>query len=154
MLGVLHLLSVSVRVPGVLHPLARARPAAAVRTTVTAMTDEPDPAADEPQAAAWSLPFDPFDWSALWGSDEADEVPKLVGVAPSELALLLAADLGERKYIVTGDLTASLFADDCNFVDPNNAVRGLARYRKVRQSRRQPQPQPQPLPPSHDWWRS
>ena len=97
MLGVLHLLSVSVRVPGVLHPLARARPAAAVRTTVTAMTDEPEPTADEPQATAWSLPFDPFDWSALWGSDEAnEELPKLVGVAPSELALLLAADLGER----------------------------------------------------------
>ena len=152
MLGILHLFSVSVRVTGVPHPLARARPAAAVRTTVTAMADEPEPADDE--ATAWSLPFDPFDWSSLWGSDEADEAPKLVGVAPSELALLLAEDLGERKYIVTGDLTTSLFADDCNFVDPNNAVRGLARYRKVRQSRRQPQPQPQPLPPSHDWWRS
>ena len=96
------------------------------------MVDEPEPATDEPPAAAWSLPFDPFDWSSLWGSDEADAAPKLIGVAPSELALLLAEDLGERKYIVTGDLTTSLFADDCTFVDPNNAVRGLARYRKVR----------------------
>ena len=66
----LHLLSVSVRVPVVPHPLVRARPAAAVRTGVTAMVDEPEP--DEPQAAAWTLPFDPFDWSSLWGSDEAD----------------------------------------------------------------------------------
>ena len=44
---------------------------------------------------------------------------------------MLAEDLTERKYIVTGDLTPSLFADDCSFVDPNNAVRGLARYRKA-----------------------
>lgn len=86
-----------------------------------------EPDAAEPQAAAWS----PFEWSFLWGSDEFDETPKLVGVAPSELASMLAADLGERKYILTGDLTASLFADDCNFVDPNNAVRGLSRYRKA-----------------------
>ena len=44
---------------------------------------------------------------------------------------MLAEDLTQRKYIVTGDLTPSLFADDCSFVDPNNAVRGLARYRKA-----------------------
>ena len=44
---------------------------------------------------------------------------------------MLAEDLTQRKYIVTGDLTPSLFADDCSFVDPNNAVRGLGRYRKA-----------------------
>ena len=44
---------------------------------------------------------------------------------------MLAEDLTQRKYIVTGDLTPPLFADDCSFVDPNNAVRGLGRYRKA-----------------------
>ena len=69
MLVVPHLLSPSVRVP---H-LVRARPAAAMRTSVAAMVDEPEP------QAGWRLPFDPFDWSALWGGDEADAEPKLVG---------------------------------------------------------------------------
>jgi hypothetical protein len=45
-----------------------------MRTSVAAMVDEP-----EPQAPGWRLPFDPFDWSALWGGDEADAEPKLVG---------------------------------------------------------------------------
>ena len=69
MLVVPHLLSPAVRVP---H-LVRARPAAAFRTSVAAMVDEPEP------QAGWRLPFDPFDWSALWGGDEADAEPKLVG---------------------------------------------------------------------------
>ena len=69
MLVMPHLLSPAVRVP---H-LVRARPAAAMRTSVAAMVDEPEP------QAGWRLPFDPFDWSALWGGDEADAEPKLVG---------------------------------------------------------------------------
>ena len=69
MLVVPHLLSPAVRMP---H-LVRARPAAAMRTSVAAMVDEPEP------QAGWRLPFDPFDWSALWGGDEADAEPKLVG---------------------------------------------------------------------------
>ena len=37
----------------------------------------------------------------------------------------------QGKYILTGDLTASIFAHDCRFVDPNNAVDGLAKYRQA-----------------------
>lgn len=35
------------------------------------------------------------------------------------------------KYILTGNLTTAVFADDCRFEDPNNAVSGLARYRQA-----------------------
>ena len=71
------------------------------------------------------------------------------GVAPDELAATLARDLAEGKYILTGNLTSALFADDCRFVDPNNAVSGLARYRQAPRRRRPPPTAPLPHHPHH-----
>ena len=43
----------------------------------------------------------------------------------------LPAKIDQGKYILTGNLTSEIFADDCRFVDPNNAVEGLAKYRQA-----------------------
>ncbi|EOD41890.1 hypothetical protein EMIHUDRAFT_461024 [Emiliania huxleyi CCMP1516] len=62
----------------------------------------------------------------LWTKDEA-----LLEPPGSSLYAAPARDLSEGRYILTGNLTSSLFADDCRFVDPNNAVDGLSRYRQA-----------------------
>lgn len=41
---------------------------------------------------------------------------------------ILAADLREHEYFVTGQLTRAIFRDDCRFVDPTNDIVGLNRY--------------------------
>ncbi len=41
---------------------------------------------------------------------------------------ILARDLQEGQYFVTGALTTEVWADDCRFRDPTNNVVGLARY--------------------------
>jgi len=83
---------------------------------------------DPGEGAPWSSPFE---WGFLWGGAPADPAPKRIGLAPADLAAALARDLSEGRYILTGNLTSSLFADDCRFVDPNNAVDGLSRYRQA-----------------------
>ena len=71
----------------------------------------------------------PFDWSALWGAGTRDTAPKQKGLSASAISDTLRRDLADGKYILTGDLTPSIFTDDCHFEDPNNAVDGLAKYR-------------------------
>ncbi|OLP93070.1 Adenylosuccinate synthetase [Symbiodinium microadriaticum] len=44
---------------------------------------------------------------------------------------ITASCLCKGKYILTGNLTTAIFANDCRFVDPNNAVTGLAQYRQA-----------------------
>ena len=44
---------------------------------------------------------------------------------------MLAADLAEGQYFVTGRLSQDVFADDCRFRDPTNDIVGLARYLKA-----------------------
>ena len=56
---------------------------------------------------------------------------KLTGLSPEEVANVLARNLREGQYFVTGDLTPEIFADDCRFKDPTNDVVGLARYIKA-----------------------
>ena len=73
----------------------------------------------------------PFEWSGLWRGVEADPEPKRTGLAASELAKILEADLAQRKYILTGDITTTIFSESCRFVDPNNAVEGLNKYRQA-----------------------
>ena len=75
----------------------------------------------------------PFEWSALWDTrgSAAVQQPKRTGLRTEEVAAILETDLKEGKYILTGALTPEIFADDCRFVDPNNAVNGLAKYRKA-----------------------
>ncbi|CAD7704920.1 unnamed protein product [Ostreobium quekettii] len=53
------------------------------------------------------------------------------GISIEELKDVLAADLGERQYFVTGNLTPEVFADDCRFTDPTNDTVGLNRYVKA-----------------------
>jgi hypothetical protein len=53
---------------------------------------------------------------------------KLVGRSAKEVAAILQADIAQRRYLITGELTAEVFADDARFVDPTNDVVGLARY--------------------------
>eukprot|EP00931_Biecheleriopsis_adriatica_P109324 TRINITY_DN83584_c0_g1_i1.p1 TRINITY_DN83584_c0_g1~~TRINITY_DN83584_c0_g1_i1.p1 ORF type:complete len:216 (-),score=34.77 TRINITY_DN83584_c0_g1_i1:131-745(-) len=71
----------------------------------------------------------PFEWSFLYSSDSGG-VPqtKRVGASPAEVAAVLSEDLKRGKYILTGNLSPDIFSDSCRFVDPNNAVDGLARY--------------------------
>ena len=73
----------------------------------------------------------PFEWSALWKGVEADPEPKRTGLATSEVAKILENDLATRKYILTGDLTTTIFSETARFVDPNNAVEGLNKYRQA-----------------------
>ena len=75
-------------------------------------------------------PSTPFEWTALWRGLENDE-PKRTGLPVSEIANILRTDLGSRKYILTGDLTTSIFSDSARFIDPNNAVDGLNKYRQA-----------------------
>jgi hypothetical protein len=53
---------------------------------------------------------------------------KLTNLLPEEVANILARNLRDGQYFVTGDLTPEIFADDCRFKDPTNDVRGLRRY--------------------------
>jgi len=75
----------------------------------------------------------PFEWGFLWGGGSmgAAAPPKRRGLAATEVATSLRKDLKESRYILTGNLDPSIFADDCRFVDPNNAVDGLERYRRA-----------------------
>jgi hypothetical protein len=86
-------------------------------------------------AAAPGEQGSPFDWSALWKGSAVgvggEASQKSVGQSATDVAAILARDLGERRYILTGDLTPEIFADDCRFVDPNNAVTGLSKYRQA-----------------------
>lgn len=41
-------------------------------------------------------------------------------VTPLELAKVVEADMVQRSYLITGDLTKAVFADDASFADGNN----------------------------------
>lgn len=56
---------------------------------------------------------------------------KRVGESPEEIANILARNLKDGQYFITGDLTPEIFTDDCRFRDPTNDIRGLARYLKA-----------------------
>ena len=74
----------------------------------------------------------PFEWTLLWGGGSPEAAaPKQLRLPATEVAAQLERDLAKNKYILTGQLTPSIFADDCRFVDPNNAVDGLSRYQKA-----------------------
>jgi hypothetical protein len=51
--------------------------------------------------------------------------PRLPSAQAQEV---IARDLRDGQYFVTGDLSKEIFADDCRFRDPTNDVVGLARY--------------------------
>jgi hypothetical protein len=72
-----------------------------------------------------------FEWSGLWRGAPADDRPKQTGLPVGEIAKIIEADLAGNKYILTGVLTPSIFAESCRFVDPNNAVDGLNKYRQA-----------------------
>ena len=57
--------------------------------------------------------------------------PKRAHLAPQQIADILAHDLRDSQYFITGKLTYEIFADDCRFRDPTNDVVGLARYVKA-----------------------
>jgi hypothetical protein len=76
----------------------------------------------------------PFEWGSLWSSSYtggAVAEPKRIGLRPADVAAILEGDLKTRKYILTGQLTPGIFAEDCRFQDPNNAVTGLSKYRQA-----------------------
>ncbi|DBA84805.1 TPA: hypothetical protein ACH3X1_005840 [Trebouxia sp. C0004] len=57
--------------------------------------------------------------------------PKLQQPSLKQVQGILAKDLADGQYFVTGNLTPEIFADDCRFVDPTNDVTGLSRYHKA-----------------------
>ena len=78
-----------------------------------------------------SLAATPFEWTALWSGVAADPAPKQIGLTAADIARILETDLSKRKYILTGELTPTIFSESCRFVDPNNAVNGLNKYRQA-----------------------
>ena len=84
-------------------------------------------AAPLPARAASSLET-PFEWTRAYGDAAADPLPKQTGLPASAVANILESDLA-NKYPLTGALTSTIFDDQCRFVDPNNAVDGLSRYK-------------------------
>ncbi|CAI7838780.1 unnamed protein product, partial [Closterium sp. NIES-53] len=50
------------------------------------------------------------------------------GLSVEQVKDIIARDISEGQYFVTGDLTASIYRDDCRFKDPTNDTSGLARY--------------------------
>ena len=72
----------------------------------------------------------PLDWTAFWRGS-ATTAPKQTNLPISAVADILRKDLGDNKYILTGQLTPSIFSDDCEFTDPNNSVRGLSKYQQA-----------------------
>jgi len=71
---------------------------------------------------AHALPLAPLGDVKRVGGD------KLTGQSAEQVKDILARDLSEGMYFVTGNLTKEIFADDCSFVDPTNAVTGLSKY--------------------------
>jgi len=96
--------------------------------TAAATLAVPHVQAAEPFAAAPAIGR-PFDWSRLWGGSAESVLPKQRGLPVSAVAEILRQDLGRNKYILTGELTPTVFAETCHFEDPNNSVDGLSRYR-------------------------
>ncbi|CAJ1403468.1 unnamed protein product [Effrenium voratum] len=70
------------------------------------------------------------EWSFFW-NDTPAEGAKRTGLDAAAVAEILRRDLAEGKYILTGNLTSEIFSDECRFVDPNNAVDGLAKYKQA-----------------------
>jgi hypothetical protein len=56
---------------------------------------------------------------------------KLVGLTPDQVKDILARNLRDGEYFITGDLTPEIFSDDCVFRDPTNETKGLSRYVKA-----------------------
>lgn len=56
---------------------------------------------------------------------------KRTGITIQELKDILARDIGEGMYFVTGNLSPEVFDDNCRFIDPTNDVTGLSRYMKA-----------------------
>ena len=56
---------------------------------------------------------------------------KVTGLSADQVADILARNLRDGQYFITGDLTPEIFADDCRFKDPTNDVVGLSRYVKA-----------------------
>lgn len=87
----------------------------------------------QPEAAAKSLLETPFEWGFLWRRGDGSEAPpaKQRGLPAKEVAERLQKTLVEGKYILTGRLDPTIFSDSCRFVDPNNAVDGVYKYRQA-----------------------
>ena len=69
-----------------------------------------------------------LDWTALARLRLRSEANKSADIGVADI---LRKDLGDNKYILTGQLTPSIFSDDCEFTDPNNSVRGLSKYQQA-----------------------
>ena len=66
------------------------------------------------------------------GRDADTKMPvtpaKTPGLSIDEVQAIVQEDFVARQYFVTGNMTRSLYADDCRFRDPTTDVRGLNRY--------------------------
>ena len=109
-------------------PTARNAPALTRRSLLGCLVAS----SGRPSGAAATQPLGPaFDWTLLWQGDIEDSSPKRTGLTVSQVSEILTRDLSEKQYILTGNLSPEIFRDDCTFVDPNNAVKGLSKYRQA-----------------------
>ena len=53
---------------------------------------------------------------------------KTTGLSVDAVKAIIEEDFRSRQYFITGNLTPSVYADDCRFQDPTTDVRGLQRY--------------------------
>lgn len=56
---------------------------------------------------------------------------KLTGLSAENVKDILARNLKDGQYFITGDLTPEIFDDGCVFKDPTNQTKGLSRYVKA-----------------------
>ena len=120
----------AVRKPAVPPPRHRCtRRAVANAAALSVLTRGTRAFADETFTAAPAVGA-PLDWTAFWRGSTTS-APKQTNLPISTVADILRKDLGDNKYILTGQLTPSIFSDDCSFTDPNNSVRGLSKYQQA-----------------------
>ncbi|KAI5063993.1 hypothetical protein GOP47_0020663 [Adiantum capillus-veneris] len=54
--------------------------------------------------------------------------PKNMHLPVEEIKDIIENDIRNGQYYVTGDLTQSIYEDDCRFVDPTTDIRGVDKY--------------------------
>eukprot|EP00245_Coleochaete_scutata_P003909 TRINITY_DN15961_c0_g1_i1.p1 TRINITY_DN15961_c0_g1~~TRINITY_DN15961_c0_g1_i1.p1 ORF type:complete len:252 (+),score=43.32 TRINITY_DN15961_c0_g1_i1:27-782(+) len=56
---------------------------------------------------------------------------KRKNVPIEEIKGIIAGDIAERQYFITGKLTTAIFSENCRFKDPTNDTTGLRKYLDV-----------------------
>lgn len=61
-------------------------------------------------------------------SEPTSPRPKTKNLSIEEIKDIIARDISEEQYFISGDLTDAIYRDDCKFKDPTNVTNGLQKY--------------------------